>query len=198
MSRRRQVGRAALLTAAGVLAGFVVACSAPSPPAAPAGPFPPRPYAIDVTKIDPCTALTKDQARQRGARNGVPGAADLGVDAPSKACGWTDFDDGYGYNVQTIEADASRALPMPGSSVTVIDGFGAVLNVPDESALFAGPGIPLLCQMTIDVNTDQAIRVQVQSDDTQSYGSAPEQQESCGRVQTLAHDVLSTLASQQR
>lgn len=159
--------------------------------------FPPRPYAIDVTKVDPCTALDAAQVRQRGAQKGTPRTADVGVDEPSKACGWTNVDDGYGYNVQTIEADASRALPMPGSSLTVIDGFGSVLNVPGETT-YTGPGIPLLCQMTIDVNTDQAIRVQVQSDDTQSYGSAPEQQESCGRVHTLAHDVLSTLASQQR
>lgn len=200
MSHRRPARHAtSLLITLGLLAGCVMACAAPNPlpSGTPPGPFPARPYTIDVVKIDPCSVLTADQARQRGARKGRPVTVDVGVGAPSNGCGWTNFDDGYRYNFQTIEADAALSLQMPGTSVTVIDGFGAALNVPDQSQMFSGPGIPLICQMTIDVNTDQAIRVQVQSDDNSSYGSAPEQEKSCARVQTFAHDVLSTLSSQQ-
>lgn len=200
MSHYRPDRRTVRLSAAlGALTLCAVACtgSTPSSPAAPPGPFPPRPYVIDVTKIDPCSALTPAQARQRDARKGPPRTVDLGVGRPSKACGWSNDDEKYRYNFQTIEADAALALQAPGTnSVISVDGFGAVLNVSGESNV-TGSGIPQLCQITIDVNTNQSIRVQVGGADTTTYGSQAEIKESCDRVRVLAHDVLTTLSSQQ-
>lgn len=174
------------------------ACSGPGVNPADGGPFPARPYTLDVTQIAPCSTLTEEQARERGAESGGPGEADVGAGKPSRTCGWNNFEDGYGYNFQTVEADASQALAAPGATVEVVNGFGAVLNVPDESALFAGPGIPLICQLTIDVNNAESIRVQVQSSDPGSFGVEKAKIDTCGRAKVLASDVLTTLASQQR
>lgn len=188
-----------LALTATTLALSLIACSGPAEGGTAAGRFPDRPFSLDVTRIDPCSALTTEQALRRGAESGGPKDVNLGLSSPSKACGWNNFEDGYGYNFQTLDAGAEEALSAPGvNTVETVAGFGAVKNVVDESTGYAGPGIPLVCQLIIDVNEGQAVRVQVQSSNTKSFGNEQASTETCNRAEDLARDVMTTLASQQR
>lgn len=196
--RELRVRSATYSMATAVVILALSACSAPGAENSP-DPFPERPYTLDIARIDPCSALTSAQAQQRGAETGGPKDVDLGLGGRSTACGWNNFDDGYGYNFQTIGVDARQALSAPGTTrVETVNGFGAAMNVVDESTGYAGPGIPLTCQLTIDVNQGQAVRVQVQSSNTKSFNNKQAEAETCDRAKSLAGDVLTTLTNQQR
>lgn len=157
-------------------------------------PFPARPIGLEISKIDPCSLLTTEQQREIGVKPGRAGRVNVGVGEPSNTCGWTD-DEGYRYNFQTIRADASQALTVPGSAVRDVAGFGAAQNRPE---MYQGPGIPPTCQLTVDINDGQAVRMQVQSSDTDESRSGQLLDEACRRVDAFATDVMTTLVNQQR
>lgn len=188
---RTVCGSVLLLLSLTVAAG----CSQPAADPPSSGPFPPRPADLDINLIDPCSVVSAEQRKELGvdARDG--GMADVGVGAPSKACGWRNFDTGYGYNFQTIPTGADRALTVPGSTLQSVNGFGSVQNFPEEGS---GPGIPPTCQLTIDVNDGQAVRIQVESSDTSDTGSPQALADSCSRAQAFARDVMTTLVNQQQ
>ncbi|MBW0106347.1 DUF3558 domain-containing protein [Pseudonocardia sp. KRD291] len=186
-------GNRAWVTAIATLAAIAVAgCSGPSSTAP--SPFPPRPAELRTADIDPCSVITDTDRRRLGVERGTAGESDVGIGAPSRTCGWRNFDDGYGYNVQTIPTAAGAALSVPGSTVRTVNGFGAVENVPAD---YQGPGIPPACQLTIDVGEEQAVRVQVQSSDTRASGSPEALAEACSRANALAHSVMRNLVAAQ-
>lgn len=157
-------------------------------------PFPDRPAAIDIARIDPCSVLSGSQRSAMGVDGGTPRTADVGVGSASRGCAWINSNEGYGYTFQTIPVGAEAALESPGSSLQVVNGFGAVQNRPDQ---VQGSGIPPTCQLTIDVNRGQAVRVQVQSVDTQENRSEELLSQACDRSRTFAVDILTNLTTQQ-
>lgn len=180
-----------------ILAALLVSAGCASNPpdrAAAVNVFPDRPSNLDITRIQPCSAVSTEARKQLGLEEGKAGRL-IVSGVPSEACGWQNFSTGYGYNVQTARLDAERALTDPGSTVTVINGFGAVQNAPKG---LTGQGIPPGCQLTIDVNDGQLVRVQVQPGDPDQSESQQARNESCARVITFATDVMTTLVNQQR
>lgn len=175
--------------------GCSMAVDTPPTPSPPDRPLPARPTGLDIGEIDPCSVLDDQQRLQLGVRAGKAKDTELGVGEPSRGCAWRNNDTGFGYNFQTIRIEADRALTVPGSMVRTINGFGAVQNSPEESS---GPGIPPTCQLTIDVNDGQAVRVQVQSSDSESSESRQVRDDTCMRAESFARSVMTTLVNQQR
>jgi len=153
--------------------------------AAPDSPFPPRPADIDVTGIDPCAALTPAEQADRGVGPGEPGTGDLG-DGPTRICGWSNFDDGYNYSVQTLPLPAAVVVGTPDSTVHVVDGYGVV-----QSTAF-GDSFPL-CSHYIDASDPHGIRVQVMATASNEDGSIKDFDEVCGKTTLLTSQALRNL-----
>lgn len=170
----------------------ITGCGGPSEPAPAASVFPPRPTDLDITKISPCAAVTDVQRRRLDVGSGTPGEVVVsGVS--SAACGWQNLSNGFGYNVQTIPLPADQALGEPGSKLTTVNGFGAVQNSPAE---ITSPGIPAFCQLIVDVNEGQNIRIQVQSSDVEASTEQSARDDVCARVNTFASEVMKNLAAE--
>lgn len=184
----------ALLFVAIAVTTSAAACSGIAPTPQTRTLFPDRPSTIDIVRIDPCSVLSENQKSTLGVDAGTPRTADVGVGSASRGCAWINSDEGYGYTFQTIPIGAEAAMESPGSLLQVVSGFGAVQNQPDQ---VQGSGIPPTCQLTIDVNQGQAIRVQVQPVDIQEGRSEELLREACGRARAFAADTLTTLTTQQ-
>lgn len=188
-SRRKLVGVLGI-----VLTGALLAACSGSSSEANADPFPERPLNIQLTKIDPCSALSAVQRQQLGVERGEGDAREVGG-LPTRTCTWTNYKDRFGYNLQTVPIDAEEALGFSGATVQLVNGFGAAQNTPED---YQGPGIPFLCQLTIDVNDNEGVRVQAQSSDTSSRDSSQSRAETCSRANAFARAVMTTLVNQQR
>lgn len=194
--RRKSTPRFFAIGAAMFMSALLSACSMlPTNMPSISSQFPPRPAAIDIAKIDPCAVLSDSFRKDLGVDAGTPRTANVGTVDASRGCTWVNTEDGFGYNFQTIPTSAADALKAPGSVVQEVRGFGAVRNSPDE---YQGPGIPPACQLTIDVNDRQAVRVQVQSSETDNSRAEELLGEACKRSTAFAADAMSTILSQQR
>ena len=194
-SLARHFATVAALAASVVAIAILPSCAtAPDTDKGASNEFPARPAAVEISAIDPCSVLSEEVRKRLGLQRGVARTANVGTGEVSRGCSWVNTDDRYGYNFQTIPTGAADALKAPGSSVQIISGFGAVQNRPDE---YQGPGIPPACQLTIDVNDGQAVRVQVQSSDTDDSRAGELLAEACQRSRSFATDVMSTIVDQQ-
>jgi hypothetical protein len=164
------------------VAVFAVAgCGQPEP----AGPFPQRPITVDLERFDPCEAVTADQRYALGLSPGRPPGSPL-IPAPSRGCGWSDFDSGYNLTVQTLPVPASDSAGAEGTRLTAVAGFGAVEGTGN------GDTAPL-CQLVIDTSDTGALRIQAQS---VRYGDDDRPRnldDVCGRASDFAEIVLQNI-----
>ncbi|MFP5023251.1 DUF3558 family protein [Pseudonocardia phyllosphaerae] len=161
-----------------VVVAVVAGCG--SVPAGPPDPFPPRPQAIDIERLDPCALLTPEQQEARNVGSGQAGSAVLDG-ATTRACSWVSIDSPLSYAAQLIPQSAVGASGEPGT----IDGYGSV-RVADRVDTYPR------CDVLLDVNDDQLIRIQVEAQtrpspgDQRSYPVA----EVCAAAEKTASDVL--------
>ncbi|SFN21539.1 Protein of unknown function [Pseudonocardia ammonioxydans] len=101
----------------------------------------------------------------------------------SRACAWSNFDDGFNYTVQLLPMDAADAVGSDDSSLTQINGFGAVQGTG------LGSSTPI-CQLIIDAGPGQAIRVQAQSTLLDDEGQPLTFDQVCPRVSNFATAVV--------
>ncbi|GAA1392886.1 hypothetical protein GCM10009613_38680 [Pseudonocardia kongjuensis] len=168
---------AVLLTITALLAG----CGTSEP----TGPFPPRPADIDTTTVDLCTALTAEQQNELGVGPGEPRVGRI-VIGSTRACLWSNFDDGHNYTVQTLPEPAAVATEAPGTTVGVVGGYGVV-----ESTSHA-ESFPL-CEFYVDASDEQALRIQVQASRRNDDGSRRSLDQVCDRAETVTAQVLENL-----
>ncbi|GAA1392894.1 hypothetical protein GCM10009613_38700 [Pseudonocardia kongjuensis] len=173
----RTVGRALLTALVVLLAG----CG----PGEPAGPFPPRPADIDTATVDLCTALTAEQQDELGVDPGESWA-EQHSDGPTRICGWSNFDDGYNYTVQTLPTPAAAAVGAPGSTVQPVEGYGSVRVTDHEESL-------PLCELYLDISDSAALRVQVQATARDENGRHVSSEQVCSRATTVSSQVLQNL-----
>ncbi|MFP5072918.1 DUF3558 family protein [Pseudonocardia nantongensis] len=163
------------------LAAAVTAGCTPAP-AAPLDPFPPRPADIDIERVDPCATLSPELKRELQVGEGVAGTAPVD-EMTTRACGWGNLLDGFNYTIQLIPQDAGRAVADPGTWVSTVAGFGTVTQT-ERADTFP------LCQVLVDVNDGQTIRIQVQTTDEQTDGAAYPVDEVCRRADRVAADAV--------
>ena len=168
---------AVLLTITALLAG----CGTSEP----TGPFPPRPADIDTTTVDLCTALTAEQQNELGVEAGRARTGLLS-DGPTRICGWSNFDDGYNYTVQTLPVPALAVVNSPRSTIHVIDGYGIVRITEDEDSL-------PLCANYVDVSDEFGLRVQVLLTGVDDDGASRTIDEVCERSSILTSHALRNL-----
>lgn len=176
---RRHAPAPALLTL-GLLASVLAGCG--GSPAEPESPFPARPVDIDVSTLDPCGTLTGEQQHALGVDLGEATTVSLSG-GPSRACMWTNFDEGANYTVQTVDESAAVAVGVPGTTIETVAGFGAV-RVTDS--VDTAP----LCELYIDAADEQSIRVQLQYLGTDESGSLRSIAEVCDRTTAVATDAM--------
>ncbi|BBF98937.1 hypothetical protein PSA01_08860 [Pseudonocardia saturnea] len=151
----------------------------------PQGPFPDRPADIDVSTVDLCTALTAEERAELGVEAGEAKTAELN-NGPTRICGWSNFDDGYNYGVQTIADGAMVAVGIPGSTVQVVDGYGVVVETTQET-------VAPRCALYVDVAETQALRVQVRAIKNDDAGRIPSIETVCGRAESVVSSALRNL-----
>ena len=169
-----------------VLAAVLVGCG--GPPAEPESPFPARPADIDVATLDPCTTLTEQRRADMQLSEGRPANVPVG-EVPSRACAWSNFDDGFNYTVQLIPIDAAAVVGTDTSSLTQISGFGAIQGTG------LGGSTPT-CQLIVDAGPGQAIRVQAQSTLLDDKGQPLTFDHVCPRVSSFATAVVESALAQ--
>ena len=170
-----------------VLVALVVAGCGAAPPG-PSDPFPSRPADIDIERLDPCALLSAEKRAELQVGAGQAGTAPVGG-AMTRACGWLSIRTGYDYSVQFIPQNAADAVGAEGAVVDAVEGYGTV-QVVDRVETYP------LCEILIDVNEEQLVRVQVQTvrhsaDESPGPGGA-----ACERGRTLAADVVRTAREQ--
>ncbi|BBF98935.1 uncharacterized protein DUF3558 [Pseudonocardia autotrophica] len=170
----------ALVTVGALLAG----CG--SGAADPASPFPERPADIDVSTVDMCRALTAGEQAELGVEPGEVLTGELS-NGPTRGCGWSNYDDGYNYGVQTIADGAVVAVGSVDSTVDVLDGYGVVVSTAHGESV---PG----CSIYVDVSDAQAIRVQAQATKDDATG-IPSFETVCGRARSLASKAIRNLGA---
>lgn len=175
--------RRSFLPIAAVLA-VVTGCST----VADAGPFPPRPFALDIAQVEPCSAVSPEQQAGWGLRTGRPGTSHGGT---SPGCTWSSSE-GFGYNLQTFDRTASEAIAGSATLVVAVAGFGAVQSTPPAP----GTGLPL-CQVVLDVADDASLRAQLQVNPTMRERDRPTVAEVCNRLHDTSAQMLETLRAQQ-
>lgn len=152
------------LVAVLALAAAVTAGCTPAP-GAPPDPFPPRPADIDIERVDPCATLTAEQRDALQVGVGRPGTAPVGG-ATTRACGWGSLDTPFDYSVQLIPQDAAGAVGSPEAVVGATEGYGTV-QITDRVETFP------LCEVLVDINDGELMRVQVQTVERQRGDGAP-------------------------
>lgn len=154
-----------------------------------ASPFAPRPFALDVSAIDPCASLTEQERDTLDLRTGLPGTSHGGS---SRGCTWSS-NDGLGYNLQTFDRHASAAIGTESTSqVVVVAAFGGVQSSPPAQ----GTGLPF-CQVVLDVADNASLRAQLQ---VSPRGAALQQhtvETTCAQVRDVAATMLANLRAQQ-
>jgi len=148
----------------------------------PTGPFPPRPADIDTNTVDLCTALTAAQRDELGVGPGEAWTKQLS-EGPTRICGWSNFDDGFNYTVQTVPGTAGAAVGVPGSTLSPVDGFGAVRVTDYEGSM-------PLCELYLDTSDDSALRVQAQATARDDDGHRVDSEQVCDRAVTISSHVL--------
>lgn len=166
----------ALATVGAVLAGCAGAGAESE------SPFPARPAEIDISTLDPCSALTGAQQRALGLDRGEPATVDL-ASGPSRTCMWSNFDEGANYTVQTVDESASAAVGVPGTTIETVAGFGAV-------RVTASADTAPLCELYIDAADGQSLRVQLQHLGNDENGAPRSMAEVCGRAVAAATDTI--------
>lgn len=185
---RRHAPAPALLTL-GLLAAVLVGCG--GSPAEPESPFPARPVDIDVSTLDPCDALDPSRAEALGLGEGARGTAVVdGTEA--RDCTWLGNGDASNYGVQVISLGAVTAAAEPSSRIVTVGGYGAVEGAPQTNN---GPGLPAFCQLAIDVNDNQTIRVQVNNGRPSTGGDPNAIRDVCRQAGEVAAEVLTVLTS---
>lgn len=149
-------------------------------------PFPERPAEIDVSTVDLCRALTAAERAELGVEPGEARTGELS-NGPTRVCGWSNYDDGYNYGVQTIADGAVVAVGGVDSTVDVIDGYGVVLSTAYGAS---APG----CSVYVDVSDAQAIRVQAQATKDEASG-IPSFETVCGRARDLTSTAIRNLGA---
>lgn len=178
--------RAGWVLAACLLLG-VTGCSGPV--ARQPDPFPPRPHVLDVARVDPCAGLDDRQRAELDLRPGRPGVAQGGT---SRVCSWSG-NDGVGYNLQTLAADATTAIGAePTSTVVTVAGFGAVQSSPPAQ----GTGLPF-CQVVLDVADGASLRAQLQVSPLAADAGQRTVDDTCRRVRDAAVLMLDNLRARQ-
>ena len=164
---------------AGMVALALASCSESTEP----GPvLPPRPTSVPADRVAPCAMLTPPQADRLQLYESQPGGGV--VDGrPSPGCTW--LGSNIGYNIQFIPVGAEAAIPVPGSTITQVNGFGAVQNSPVIS------GAPPICQLAVDIAPGQTVRVQANAVPDPPYGM----DELCRRARETASMVVDTVVA---
>lgn len=151
-------------------------------------PFPERPYALDVSRVDPCAALT-DQGREELDLR--PGSANASHSGTSRVCTWSS-NHGLGYNLQTFTDDASVAIGAePTSQVITLAGFGAVQSSPPAQ----GTGLPF-CQVVLDVADGSSLRAQLQVTPLAEHADRRTVEGTCAQLHAAATTMLENLRTQ--
>ncbi|MEQ3552203.1 DUF3558 family protein [Pseudonocardia nematodicida] len=170
---------------------LVAGCGA-APDAEGASPFPPRPATIDLRGVDVCELVDDEDLVERDLEPGTATVADVGG-IPSPTCAWIATDGRASYSVQNIGQPASIALGGPTSEVARVAGFGAVLDAPEVNN---GPGFPAFCQVAVDLNDDQTLRIQVSNGDPRTGGDQAELDRVCTEASTFAALIVDGLPAQ--
>ncbi|SFM88101.1 Protein of unknown function [Pseudonocardia ammonioxydans] len=179
--------RTALLAPSFVIALVLAACGEVATD--PADPFPPRPYTIDVTRVEPCSGLDAEQRERLSLQHGSESLAQGGT---SRACTWPSTD-GVGYTFQTLELDAGAAIGAdPTSTLVTVAGFGAVQSSPPAQ----GTGLPF-CQVVLDVADDASLRAQLQVSPLAAEADRRTVEATCEQLHTVAAQMLENLRVQQ-
>lgn len=173
---------AAVVTAMLILVLAGCAQAQPGPP----DPFPPRPEAIDLSRLDPCATLTPQQLAPLGLgpedrRTGTPVVGGKST----RVCGWSNGEVAFGYSVQFIPADAVDAVGAEGATVEVIEGYGAVRTTDRETT---AP----LCEIHVDSSEGQLIRTQTRALKVGRDGSLPTIDETCRRAVNVTAEMIRT------
>ena len=191
---RRGIPAPCLFLLAAVLLSACGSSATSNQTAASNSPFPPRPSDVDITRVDPCAALSPSQRTELGLDRGKSDQVNVGG-TQSPTCRWVNDESGLLVSVQTIAVGAEQALSRPGSTLRTINGFGAVENVPTE---LGGRSTPPFCQLTVDANSGQTVRVQVQTSNVNDAGNAQAIEAVCRRANDITGSVMTTLVGQQR
>lgn len=159
-------------------------------PAGPVGPFPVRPVALDLSGVDLCATLTAEQKAARSIDRERAKVAQVGG-KPSPGCLWRSESTGISWTVQIVEASAVTAWVPGESRLVIVDGYGAVRE-PD--AAHNAAGTDPFCQLPVDVNDTQTVRVQVAGSGDQRDGSDPAAVDNvCVLASDFAGEVLDNL-----
>jgi hypothetical protein len=152
-------------------------------------PFPERPYALDVSRVEPCAALADREREELDLR---PGSANTSHSGTSRVCTWSG-NHGLGYNLQTFSDDASVAIGAePTSQVITLAGFGAVQSSPPAQ----GTGLPF-CQVVLDVADGASLRVQLQVSPLAEDAGRRTVEGTCAQLHAAATTMLENLRAQQ-
>jgi hypothetical protein len=181
-----------------VLAVALPACNAPreAPPnaGAPTGiPLPPRPYAIPIGDVDPCTLFSADQRDVLGVRQSSSAPAD---DRSGATCQWrqSTAEGSAGYLIQAITfGEPGAFVPGPDegyTSVTTLSGFPTVVT----DRVQVGLPQPYRCTALVGVAEGQSLEV------VYSYnGRRPITiEESCANARAAAELAMQTLTARAR
>ncbi|SFM88355.1 Protein of unknown function [Pseudonocardia ammonioxydans] len=152
-------------------------------------PFPERPYALDVTQVDPCAALTENQQTALALKLGRSGTSQGGT---SRGCNWVSSA-GLGWNLQTLVDDASTAVGAePTSTIVEVGGFGAVQSSPPAR----GTGLAF-CQVVLDVADGASLRAQVQVTPLAPDAEQHTVERTCEQVRAVAELMIDNLHARQ-
>lgn len=146
--------------------------------------FPPRPFELDVTTVDPCDGLAPSDRARLGVRTTKPGTSQ---DGTSNDCTWSTRD-GLGYTLQTFHVGAAQAFEPGSSEIVEVAGFGAV----QRSMAAPGTGLPL-CQLVLDVADTASLRAQAQVTPLAETGGAYTSRSICDRLRGEASRMMANL-----
>ncbi|ANY06105.1 hypothetical protein AFB00_07105 [Pseudonocardia sp. HH130630-07] len=148
----------------------------------------PRPVDLDLSSVDWCATLTPEQQRARGVDYAEPWAGNVGV-SRSSGCFWQTVARTK-FAAQVIDGRAESAAEERGLRVVSVGGFGAVRAA---STTGNGPGLPPFCQIAIDVNETQTVRVQHRAGSIDDGGDPVAIEEACLTATRFGEDVLGNL-----
>ncbi|MBC3191373.1 DUF3558 family protein [Pseudonocardia sp. C8] len=160
---------------------LVAGCGGPPP--GPPDPFPPRPEVLDIERLEPCGLLSPQARAVFQVDEGRSGTAQLrGV--TTRACGWGSLDTPFDYSVQLIPQDAAQAVGAAGTVLGSVEGYGTVRHT-DREETFP------LCEILVDVNEGQLLRIQVQTvERRRDNGAAYPIEQVCGQAELAAADAV--------
>jgi hypothetical protein len=180
-ARFRALVAALLVMGCAVLTGCGPAAAAPPAAASSTQPFPPRPVALPVTGLDPCTLLSTDEqhtlgvSTATGGYTGDPTCVWSSTGGPPVDSWRFQLNSGYG---------AAAGLAVAGAVRGTVDGFGAVFT----EGLDHGTS----CEVWVDVAPGQSLSSLYSNPDGNRRGMS--HQQACRLGAQGAELLLSTLA----